>query len=448
MNKKILNYTILIYLVLESIFYPLYNLFNNWNQSPELYIYLYNWIHIAALLYFIFKQKLNFVFDWGVKIYILYFFLIDPLKNIISAYFIYNEYSYFNPEIYLNIFIGIIFGIFLFYPEKIKRIVYHVVLYKTISLIFQILFYSLLPILSVRYVNDVYSEIYIDYFFKLSRFFIEIIELILWILFIRYLNPIINRNPVQKFGDFLFSLLIISFLISFKLVLENTDSFLENIQYDFTSPEFTFSIFLLSGLFFLSFFLIMIRRIANSFNKISSDVKLSVLKLNIAGKNLVYHMLSIVLLIIISLIFMFISSSTKDFDTLKNLGTINLVIQVIFFIAIIIFSATYIYNFISADKVDNDSDLLKNPKQLNSISKKFNHIFYSFMTFCIVYLFFVIVSVRTRYNEDNEVYYFDDLNFANYDAPFMILIYGIILILFFIINVKLYQIGKVFSTLK
>ena len=206
MNKKILNYTILIYLVLESIFYPLYNLFNNWNQSPELYIYLYNWIHIAALLYFIFKQKLNFVFDWGVKIYILYFFLIDPLKNIISAYFIYDEYSYLYPEIYLNIFIGIIFGIFLFYPEKIKRIVYHVVLYKTISLIFQILFYSLLPILSVRYVNDVYSEIYIDYFFKLSRFFIEIIELILWILFIRYLNPIINRNPVQKFGDFLSSI--------------------------------------------------------------------------------------------------------------------------------------------------------------------------------------------------------------------------------------------------
>ena len=34
------------------------------------------------------QMKLNFVFDWGVKIYILYFFLIDPLKNIISAYFI------------------------------------------------------------------------------------------------------------------------------------------------------------------------------------------------------------------------------------------------------------------------------------------------------------------------------------------------------------------------
>ena len=55
MNKKILNYTILTYLVFESIFYPFYNLFYNWNQSPELNIYLYNWIHIAALLYFIFK---------------------------------------------------------------------------------------------------------------------------------------------------------------------------------------------------------------------------------------------------------------------------------------------------------------------------------------------------------------------------------------------------------
>ena len=145
---------------------------------------------------------------------------------------------------------------------------------------------------------------------------------------------------------------------------------------------------------------------------------------------------------------MFISSSTKDFDTLKNLGTINLVIQVIFFIAIIIFSATYIYNFISADKVDNDSDLLKNPKQLNSISKKFNHIYYSFMTFCIIYLWWVIITVKMRYYESGESYYFDDLNFANYDAPFFIIIYGIILILFFIINVKLYQIGKVFSTLK
>ena len=447
MNNKILNYTILIYLVLGNIFF-LYYLFNNWNQSPELYISLYNWINIAALLYFIFKQKLNFVFDWGVKIYILYFFLIDPLKSLISAYFIDYEYSYLYPEIYLNIFIGIIFGIFLFYPEKIKRIVYHVALYKTISLIFQLLFNHLLPILSVNFVDDVYSEIDIDYFYNLSRLFFWIIELILWILFIRYLNPIINRNPVQKFGDFLFSLLIISFLISFKLVLENTDSLPENIQYNFTSPEFTFSIYLLSGLFFLSFFLIMIRRIANSFKKISSDVKLSVLKLNIAGKNLVYHILSIVLLIIISLVFLFISSNTKDFDTLKNLGTINLVIQVIFFIAIIIFSATYIYNFISADKVDNDSDLLKNPKQLNSISKKFNHIFYSFMTFCIVYLWCVIISVRIRYIEDNEVYYFKDLDLPNYDAPLLIIFYGIILILFFIINVKLYQIGKVFSTLK
>ena len=447
MNNKILNYTILIYLVLGNIFF-LYYLFNNWNQSPELYISLYNWINIAALLYFIFKQKLNFVFDWGVKIYILYFFLIDPLKNIIYAYFIYGEYSYFNPEIYLNIFIGIIFGIFFFYPEKIKRIVYHVALYKTISLIFQILFYFLLPILSVRFVEDVYSEIDYGIVYYSTTSIFSIIELILWILFIRYLNPIINRNPVQKFGDFLFSLLIISFLISFKLVLENTDSLPENIQYNFTSPEFTFSIYLLSGLFFLSFFLIMIRRIANSFKKISSDVKLSVLKLNIAGKNLVYHMLSIVLLIIISLIFLFISSSTKDFDTLKNLGTINLVIQVIFFIAIIIFSATYIYNFISADKVDNDSDLLKNPKQLNSISKKFNHIFYSFMTFCIVYLWCVIITVRIRYKEDNEVYYFKDLDLPNYDAPLLIIFYGIILILFFIINVKLYQIGKVFSTLK
>lgn len=447
MNNKILNYTILIYLVLGNIFF-LYYLFNNWNQSPELYISLYNWINIAALLYFIFKQKLNFVFDWGVKIYILYFFLIDPLKSLISAYFIDYEYSYLYPEIYLNIFIGIIFGIFLFYPEKIKRIVYHVALYKTISLIFQLLFNHLLPILSVNFVDDVYSEIDIDYFYNLWRLFFWIIELILWILFIRYLNPIINRNPVQKFGDFLFSLLIISFLISFKLFLENTESLSENIRFIYNSPEFTFSIYLLSGLFFLSFFLIIIRRIANSFKKISSDVKLSVLKLNIAGKNLVYHMLSIVLLIIISLIFLFISSSTKDFDTLKNLGTINLVIQVIFFIAIIIFSATYIYNFISADKVDNDSDLLKNPKQLNSISKKFNHIFYSFMTFCIVYLWCVIITVRIRYKEDNEVYYFKDLDLPNYDAPLLIIIYGIILILFFIINVKLYQIGKVFSTLK
>ena len=442
MNNKILNYTILIYLVLGNIFF-LYYLFNNWNQSPELYISLYNWINIAALLYFIFKQKLNFVFDWGVKIYILYFFLIDPLKSLISAYFIDYEYSYLYPEIYLNIFIGIIFGIFLFYPEKIKRIVYHVALYKTISLIFQLLFNHLLPILSVNFVDDVYSEIDIDYFYNLWRLFFWIIELILWILFIRYLNPIINRNPVQKFGDFLFSLLIISFLISFKLVLENTPSI--NQVY---APEYIYSIYLLSGLFFLSFFLIMIRRIANSFKKISSDVKLSVLKLNIAGKNLVYHMLSIVLLIIISLVFLFISSNTKDFDTLKNLGTINLVIQVIFFIAIIIFSATYIYNFISADKVDNDSNLLKNPKQLNSISKKFNHIFYSFMTFCIVYLWCVIITVRIRYKEDNEVYYFKDLDLPNYDAPLLIIFYGIILILFFIINVKLYQIGKVFSTLK
>ena len=446
MNNKILNYTILIYLVLGNIFF-LYYLFNNWNQSPELYISLYNWINIAALLYFIFKQKLNFVFDWGVKIYILYFFLIDPLKSLISAYFIDYEYSYLYPEIYLNIFIGIIFGIFLFYPEKIKRIVYHVALYKTISLIFQLLFNHLLPILSVNFVDDVYSEIDIDYFYNLWRLFFWIIELILWILFIRYLNPIINRNPVQKFGDFLFSLLTISFLISFKFFLENTESLSENIAFIYNRPEFTFSIYLLSGLFFLSFFLIIIRRIANSFKKISSDVKLSVLKLNIAGKNLVYHMLSIVLLIIISLIFLFISSSTKDFDTLKNLGTINLVIQVIFFIAIIIFSATYIYNFISADKVDNDSDLLKNPKQLNSISKKFNHIFYSFMTFCIVYLWCVIISVRTRYIEDNEVYYFKDLDLPTLTTPSLI-IYGIILILFFIINVKLYQIGKVFSTLK
>ena len=448
MNKKILNYTILTYLVFESIFYPFYNLFYNWNQSPELNIYLYNWIHIAALLYFIFKQKINFVFDWGVKIYILYFFLGDPLKTLISAYIDY-EYSYLYPEIYLNIFIGIIFGIFLFYPEKIKRIVYHVALYKTIWLIFQLLFNHLLPMLSVRFV-DLYSDIDIDidYFYNLSRFFFRIIELILWILFIRYLNPIINRNPVQKFGDFLFSLLIISFLISFKFFLENTESLSENIAFIYNRPEFTFSIYLLSGLFFLSFFLIMIRRIANSFKKISSDVKLSVLKLNIAGKNLVYHMLSIVLLIIISLVFLFISSNTKDFDTLKNLGTINLVIQVIFFIAIIIFSATYIYNFISADKVDNDSDLLKNPKQLNSISKKFNHIFYSFMTFCIVYLWCVIITVRIRYKEDNEVYYFKDLDLPNYDAPLLIIFYGIILILFFIINVKLYQIGKVFSTLK
>ena len=70
------------------------------------------------------------------------------------------------------------------------------------------------------------------------------------------------------------------------------------------------------------------------------------------------------------------------------------------------------------------------------------------MTFCIVYLWCVIITVRIRYKEDDEVYYFKDLDLPNYDAPLLIIFYGIILILFFIINVKLYQIGKVFSTLK
>lgn len=410
MKNNLLNNTILLFLSVSFLKRITYIIANP--STISLYdntFYIFTLFHLVALTYFVLKLKRTFKLDWFVKIYLI-FFLID-LEYLLS------DSILFEPNYIYQIILGIPIIFWLFKPNIFKRIIFHIIFFKAAFLIY----FLLREISNLFAVLD--GSLMLGYF---STIIFNVLTLVLYIIFAKYLSSKINSNPVVKFGD------LILLMISFPLLLI--------INY-FIVKDFYTDFFVMTFILFC-YFLYALNVLSKRFKTIPEKENFNMLKLNTAGKYMIYQIFGSVILFLISIVVYLIIMNSKDLDSIQNLSTASSVINLLCSIAIMIFIGIYTFNLLHANKIENKSDLLKNPKKLISISSKLKHIFFSVIMLNSVLLLLLINLINFDIDEYNRFIHWNigDLN------DFTIF-YIIALIPIIFIYIKFYQLGKIFSTI-